>query len=89
MAAHKSGDFQMQVVMFFWCQIDEIEATIATFESRLDEIERSLRVGDLDAASRYDVWFSPPNSSSSSIMICILASIPAIPVVVVVGNWMY
>lgn len=33
-------------------QIDEIEATIAGFESRLDEIERSLRLGDLDAASR-------------------------------------
>lgn len=33
-------------------QIDEIEATIAAFESRLDEIERSLRLDDLDAASR-------------------------------------
>lgn len=33
-------------------QIDEIEATIAEFESRLDKIERSLRLDDLDATSR-------------------------------------
>ena len=37
----------------FWYQIDEIEATIAEFESRLDNIERSLRLDDLDATSRY------------------------------------
>jgi len=33
-------------------QIDEIEATIAVAESRLDNIERSLRLTDLDAISR-------------------------------------
>jgi len=47
----------MQMVFLCWhivfcCQIDEIEATIAEFESRLDDIERSLRLGDLDVASR-------------------------------------
>jgi len=41
-------------VVFCW-QIDEVEAEIAKFESRLDEIERSLRLGDLDTAARYDL----------------------------------
>jgi len=44
--------------MFFWYQIDEIEATIAEFESRLDTIERSLRLDDLDATSWYDMMYT-------------------------------
>jgi len=44
-----------------WCfirQIDEIEATITAFESRLDEIERSLRLSELDSASWYHLCFN-------------------------------
>jgi hypothetical protein len=33
-------------------QIDEMEATIAKNEARLDEIERSLRLNDMDADER-------------------------------------